>query len=98
MQIGIDSKTNARQKPARGDDIIARQAERFCKPEPTFNAAFVLRDPIVVEIALPPSPAHLAPSHFRHKRQVLTGNDSLVIIAVERPGLHLPLRKLTAMQ
>ena len=97
-EIGIDRKTRPRQDAAGGDNVIALKAQRIGKPQPALDAALVFAHPVVVEIALAPFAPHLAVFHLGHKRGVFARDDRLIIIAIQRPRLHLPLRKPAAMQ
>jgi hypothetical protein len=52
----------------------------------------------VVVQAVDPFAAQCPIVHTADKRGVLAGNRFLVAIAIERPGLHLPLVQLAAVQ
>ena len=53
---------------------------------------------VVVEHAVHPLAAQLAVVHAAHQRGVLARHGRLVAVAVERPGLHLALVELAAVQ
>ena len=81
-----------------GHHIGAVEAEAVGQDQPAFDAALLLAEPVMIVDAADPFAAQFAVVGARHQRGVLARHGVLIAIAVERPGLHLALVHLAAMQ
>src|SRR5215813_4516678 len=98
MDIGIDRKAGRWQKSAQRHDIVAIEPDAVGELEPARDAAFVGRFAVVVVEAAAPLAPQLLIIAARDQVGVLLRDLGLVVVAVERPGLHLPLGALAAVQ
>src|SRR6185437_8724195 len=96
--IGLDGKARRRQGARHGGDIGAIEAETVGQGKPAGDAATTRRVAGVIDEALAPDAAQLAVAGPRDERGILAWDGALIAIAVERPGLHLPLVQPAAMQ
>src|SRR5437763_8565329 len=98
MHIGFDGELRARQKPAQRGHVFTVKPEAIGQLEPARDAAVILALAIVIMQAaspLAPDRAIVAP---RDQARILDRDHRLIIVAVERPGLHLALGALAAVQ
>src|SRR5258708_3651657 len=88
----------------RGEDAFGRfhvsgvEAETFGQLQPALDAAFGADIAVMVFDAVPPFQPRGAVAEARDHHRVLDRDGALVIIAVQRPGLHLALVQLAAVQ
>ena len=88
----------AGKRAAPRDHIVARQAEAVGQDQPALDAAGLLAEAVVIVDAMDPFAAQLAIMHAADEGGVLARHRLLIAIAVERPGLHLALVELAAVQ
>ena len=86
------------ERAAPRDHVIAGKAEPVGENQPALDAARFLAEPVVVVDAVDPFAPQLAIMRAAHEGGVLARHRFLIAIAVERPGLHLPLVQLAAVQ
>ena len=98
MHIGLHRETRGGQGAFLGDHIGAVEAEAIGQNQPALDAAHFFAQPVVIVDARNPFAAQCAIVGARHQGGVLARHGVLIAIAVERPGLHLPLVHLAAMQ
>ena len=79
-------------------DVVAVEAEAVGQHQPALDAAFLLAVAVVIEHAMHPFAAQLAVVEAADEGGVLARHRRLVAVAVERPGLHLRLLELAAVQ
>src|SRR5690606_10527708 len=78
--------------------VIGIEAQAGGELEPALYAALAADVAVMIGDAVPPFDARGAVAEARDDHGVLYGDGALVVIAVERPGLHLPLVELAAMK
>ena len=98
MHIGLHREARGGQGALLRDDIGAVEAEPVGQDQPALDAARLISQAVVIVDARNPFAAQCAVVGARHQRGVLARHGVLIAIAVERPGLHLPLVHLAAMQ
>ena len=98
MHIGVDRKARRRQDAFGGFHIGAVEPEPFGQLQPALDAAFGAEIAVMVLDPVPPFEPDAAVAEARDHHGVLDRNRALVIIAVQRPGLHLSLVQLAAVQ
>ena len=98
MHIGLDGELRARQQPAQRGDVFALEPEPVGELEPARDAAVAFMLAVMIVQARAPLAAHVRVLAARDQARVLQRDHRLVIVAVERPGLHLSLGALAAVQ
>ena len=98
MHIGLDRKTRARQQSAQRCDITAFKPQAVGELEPTRDAAVTFALTIMIDQPRAPFAAHGGIFAARDQARVLDRDHRLIVVAIERPGLHLALAALAAMQ
>src|SRR5882672_4206186 len=98
MHIGFDRKARRRQDAFGRLDISAVEPEAFGEFQPAFDAALGADVAVMVLDPVPPFHPYGAVAEARDHDRVLERDRALIIIAVQRPGLHLALVQLAAMQ
>src|ERR1700680_237928 len=98
MHIGLDRKSRRGQETAQRNDIVAIKAEPVRQFEPARDAALALAFAVVIDEAAAPFAAQRRIIATRDQAGVFERNHRLVIVAIERPGLHLALGALSAVQ
>ncbi len=98
MHIGIDGKARRRQQPAQRGDVVALEAQSLGELQPARDAAFALAGAVVIDEAAAPFAARGLVLAARDQARILDRDHRLIIVAVERPGLHLALAAGAAVQ
>src|SRR5882757_1030740 len=104
MHIGIDCKTGRRQQPAFGDYIVSIETDAAGQPQPALDAAFLRRGAragcitVVVDQTAAPIASQFGIVAARKQVGVLDRDHRLIVVAIERPGLDLPLGAEPAVQ
>src|ERR1700709_586473 len=98
MDIGIHRKARRRKDALRGLDISAVEPKTFSELQPAFDTALGIEISIVILNAMPPFETDIAVAKTRDHHRILDRNGALVVVAVQRPGLHLSLIELAAVQ
>src|ERR1700735_4723292 len=98
MHIGIHRKARRRQDALGRFHIGAVEPESFGQPQPALDAALGSKIAVVILDSVPPFESDAAVAKARDHDGILDRNGALVIIAVQRPGLHLPLVEFAAVQ
>src|SRR6266568_4918756 len=98
MDIGIDRKAGGWQKSAQRDDVVAIKPDPIGELEPARDAAFVDGFAVVVVEPAAPFTPQLLIVAARDQVGVLLRDLGLVVVAVERPGLHLSPAATAAVQ
>src|SRR5580693_3043018 len=80
------------------NDIITIKLQAIDQSKPSRDSAFALLVAIVVDQTAPPLAPRVRIRAPRDESRILHRDHRLIIVAVERPSLHLPLRAFTAMQ
>src|SRR4051812_14509552 len=98
MHIGLDGEPRARQQPAQRGDVFTIEPEPIGELEPARNAAVAFVLAIVVVQARTPLAPYARVLAARDQACILDRDHRLIIVAVERPGLHLTLGALATVQ
>src|ERR1700739_1639656 len=98
MNISFDREARGRQEPAQRCDIVAIEANAGAEHQPARDATFALALAIVIDETAAPFPPRRGILAARDQARVLERDHRLVIIAIKRPGLHLALAALAAVQ
>src|SRR5882757_1210900 len=98
MHIGFDREAGRWQNALGRFHIGAVEPESFGEFQPALDAALGADVAIMVLDAVPPFHPDAAVAKTRDHHRVLDRDRALIIIAVQRPGLHLALVELAAMQ
>ena len=98
MHIGFHRKARRRQDAFGRFHIGAVEAEALGQLQPALDAAFGAEIAVMVLDPVPPFEPGGAVAEARDHHRVLDRDRALVIIAVQRPGLHLALVELAAVQ
>jgi len=92
------AKARGGQNAFRRFDVSAVEPKPFRQLQPALDAAFGADIAVVIFNSVPPFQPDAAVAEARDHHGVLDGDRALVIIAVQRPGLYLPLVQLAAVQ
>ncbi len=98
MHIGVYGKAGGRQDTLGAGDIGGVQAYALGQLHPARDAAGALGVAIMVDDTAAPFAAILHIGQPRHQRRVLDRDHRLIIVAVQRPGLHLRAGELAVVQ
>src|SRR5438477_12954942 len=98
MHISLDRKSRGRKQPRQRNDVVAVEPEPVGQLEPARDAAIAFALAIMVHQTAPPLPAQGGLVAARDQARILHRDHRLVIVSVERPGLDLALRALTAVE
>ncbi len=96
--VRLDGEARRGQGALHADHVIAVEPERVGENEPALDAALLRTETVVVVDAMQPFAAELAVVRAAHQGGILARHAGLVTVAVERPGLHLALGELAAVQ
>src|SRR3954447_9082308 len=98
MHIAVDGKARGRQQTLERSHVAAVEAEAVGERQPAGDAAIIFRPAIVIDQARAPFAPYGGIIAARDQTGVLHRDHRLVIVAIERPGLHLAFGQLAAMQ
>src|SRR5437016_2606373 len=98
MHIGLHRKARRRQNAFGRFHIGAIEPEPLGQLQPALDAALAAEVAVMVFNPVPPFLPDAAIAETRDHDGVLQRDGALVIVAVQRPGLHLALVELAAMQ
>src|SRR5882724_11247773 len=98
MHIGFDREARRGQNAFGRFHIGAVEPEAFGELQPALDAALGADVAVMVLDPVPPFHPDGAVAEARDHHRVLERDRALIIIAVQRPGLHLALVQLAAMQ
>src|SRR5258705_1356140 len=98
MHIGFDRKARRGKNALGGFHIGAVEPKPFGQFQPALDAAFGAEVTVMILDPMPPFEPDAAIAEARDHHGVLDRYRALVIIAVQRPGLHLALVQFAAMQ
>ena len=98
MHIGIDRKPRRRKDAFGGFHVDAVEPQSFGQLQPALDAAFGAEVAVMILQSVPPFAPDAAVAEARDHHGILDRNGALVIVAVQRPGLHLSLVQLAAVQ
>src|SRR5439155_7198125 len=98
MHVGIDRKAGRGKDAFGGFHVSAVEPEALSELQPALDAAFGAGVAVVVFDPMPPFAPDAAVAETRDHHGILDRNGALVIVAVQRPSLHLSLVQLAAMQ
>src|ERR1700733_11701646 len=98
MHVGFHRKARRRQNAFGGFDVSRVETEAFGQFQPALDAALGAWITVMVFDSVPPFHANAAIAKARDHHRILDRDRALVIVAVQRPGLHLSLVELTAVQ
>ena len=84
--------------PAQRGDVIAVKAEPVGELEPARDAAVAFPLAVVIDQARTPFAAHGRILAACDQARILDRDHRLIVVAVERPSLHLTLAALAAVQ
>src|ERR1700733_4936595 len=98
MHVSFNRKTRRRQNAFGGFDVSRIEAQSFGQLQPALDAALGAGIAVMVFDPVPPFHADVAVAKARDHHRILDRDRALVIVAVERPGLHLSLVELAAVQ
>ena len=91
MNVGVDRKACRRKKAVEGGNIVAIEADPGGKAQPSRHATVVIPTAVVINQALAPRPPYRRIIAARDERGIFDRNHRLVVVAIQRPCLHLPL-------
>ena len=89
VHVGVDCETGRGQHSVFGEDALPIEPQPLAQVQPLRDAPLSLASAVVVHDALRPLPAQIRVDDPRHQGRVLDGDSTLVVVAVERPGLNL---------
>ena len=98
VHISLHRETRRRQNAFGGFHIGVVEPEALGQLQPALDAAFAADVAVMILDPVPPFQPGGAVAETRDHHRVLDRDRALVIIAVQRPGLHLSLVQLAAMQ
>src|ERR1700722_3185616 len=98
MHIGVHRKARRRQDALGRFHIGAVEPQSLGQLQPALDAALGSEIAVMVFYPVPPFEPDAAVAEARDHDGVLDRNGALVIITVQRPGLHLALVQLAAVQ
>jgi hypothetical protein len=98
MHVGIDREPRRGQQTAERGHVFAVQPQDVGQAEPARNAAIAFAGPVVIDKPLAPHAPERRIITARDQARILVRYPRLVVVAIERPGLHLALRASAAMQ
>src|SRR6202453_5054081 len=98
MHIGVHGEPRRRQDALGRFHIGAVQPQSLGQLEPALDAALGSEIAVMILDSMTPFEPDAAVAKARDHDGILDRNGALVIIAVQRPGLHLPLVQLAAVQ
>ena len=98
MHIGLHREARRRQDAFGRFHVGRVEAEAFGQLEPALDAALGADIAVMVLDAVAPFQPRGAVAEARDHHRVLDRDRALVIVAVQRPGLHLALVELAAVQ
>src|SRR5262249_19528016 len=96
--IGIDGEAGGRQEPPTGGHIIAVEAEGIGQDEPPLDAALPRLVAVMIDDALAPDAAQLWILDPGHEGRILHRDTTLIIEAIQCPGLDLRAPQLAAVK
>jgi hypothetical protein len=98
MNVGFHRKARRRQNALGGFDIGAVEPQSFGQLQPALDAALSAEIAVVILYPVPPFATYATIAETRDHHGILDRYRALVKVAVQRPGLHLPLVQLAAVQ
>src|SRR3954469_16764242 len=98
MHIGLDRELRRRKDPLQRCDVFALEPETVGELEPARDAAVAFLLAVMIVQARAPFAAYRAVLAARDQAGVLDRDHRLIIVAIERPGLHLAPGALAAVQ
>src|SRR5581483_5033944 len=98
MHVSFDGEACRRQEPAQRDDVVAIEPQPIRQGEPARDATLAFPLAVVIDQSAAPFAAGGLILASCDQARVLQRDRRLIIIAIERPGLDLPLAALAAVQ
>src|SRR5262245_377771 len=96
--IRLGGKPGRREGARHRFHVLSSKTQRIGQHQPALDAPLLAAVTIVIEQPVHPFAPQLAVQHAAHQCRILTRHRRLVAIAIERPGLHLALVQLAAVQ
>src|SRR5215472_7966451 len=95
IEVGVHGIANPRQNLISAHHALALEARRLRQANPAFDSALVRGVTVMVHNALTPGAAEFRILAAREDDRIFDRNPALIVVAIERPRLHLPAAQLS---